>query len=133
AWWPRWLLLLIPVGLPLFAITVFILQKKAVFDIALSEEHLARRRRLIMVSWGIALAGVTSFIHGIAALASEGSFQLQVPWLMGIGGLVTFFGIVNGHFGARVVHATKIDDHFVWLKGVCPEYLAELPPWPAAQ
>lgn len=129
-WTPSWVYLLLIANVLLGAIVILIMQKKAVLRIGLTEERLAGRSRLIMISWSIALAGVVSFFTGIAALASEGSFQPLGPWLIGAGGLAAFFGIINGNFGARIVYATKIDDHFVWLKGVCPEYRAELPPWP---
>lgn len=132
-WAPSWVYWLLLVNVILCVIVALILQKKAVLRIGLTEEQLARRSRLIMISWSIAFVGVISFFTGIAALASEGSFQPLGPWLVGAGGLATFFGIINGNFGARVVYATKIDDHFIWLNGVCPEYLAELPPWPAAR
>ncbi len=130
-WTPSWVYLLLIANFLLGVIVILIMQKKAVLHIGLTEERLAGRRRLIMISWVIALVGVASFFTGIAALASEGSFQPLGPWLLGAGGLAAFFGIINGNFGARVVYATKIDDQFVWIKGVCPEYLAELPPWPA--
>lgn len=129
-WVPSWVYWLLLLNVLLCAIVALVLQKKAVLHIGLTEERLAGRRRLIMISWVIALVGMVSFFTGIAALASEGSFAPLGPWLVGAGGLAAFFGIINGNFGARVVYASKIDDQFVWLKGVCPEYLAELPPWP---
>jgi len=36
-----------------------------------------------------------------------------------------FFGI----FAVRIVVPAKIDDKFVWLKGVNKDYLNELPQW----
>jgi hypothetical protein len=132
-WSPQWVYLLLLVNVILCVIVALILQKKALIHVGQSEGSLAQRRRTIMISWYIALAGVAGFIAGLAALSSEGSVQSIGPWLMGIGGLAAFFAIVYGNFGARVVYPTKIDDNFIWLKGVCPEYLAELPPWPGSR
>ena len=39
-------------------------------------------------------------------------------------------GAIYGLIAARLVTPTRIDDHFVWLRGACGEYLSELPEWP---
>jgi hypothetical protein len=37
---------------------------------------------------------------------------------------------IYGLLAARMVAAKRITDDYVWLKGVHPDYLATLPPWP---
>jgi hypothetical protein len=32
-------------------------------------------------------------------------------------------------FGSRVLVPRRIDEHYVWLSHVSPEYLAEFPDW----
>lgn len=39
-------------------------------------------------------------------------------------------GLVWLVLAARFVKVKKIDDRFVWLKGINREYLATLPAWP---
>ena len=39
-------------------------------------------------------------------------------------------GFLGGLLMARVVVATRITDDYVWIKGVNPEFLAALPPFP---
>jgi hypothetical protein len=44
--------------------------------------------------------------------------------------VVMIGGLCAGNFGARVTHATRIDDQLVWLRGAGPATLAGLPDWP---
>jgi di/tricarboxylate transporter len=57
----------------------------------------------------------------------------QMDWaVFGIplGVIIFFIGCIYGSVCSRMVVQTRIDDHFVWLKGVHPDFLAELPEWP---
>ena len=48
-----------------------------------------------------------------------------------LAGVVFFFvGIIYGQYGSRLVHPKKIDEQFIWLKGVHPDFLAKYPEWP---
>jgi len=45
-------------------------------------------------------------------------------------GLALFVGaVIYGIITIRIVAPAKIDDRFVWLRGVNKEYLNELPAW----
>ena len=71
-----------------------------------------------------------AFVFGIAQLSEPGQ-SIGPPLL--IGGMLVFLGgALYGLLAARMVSPRKIDNDFIWVKGVCPEYLAELPPWPGA-
>jgi hypothetical protein len=49
-----------------------------------------------------------------------------------IAGLVLLFaGILIGAVGSQVLVPKRIDEHFVWLSRVSPDYLAKLPDWNA--
>ena len=47
-----------------------------------------------------------------------------------LGVLVFFGGALYGLIAARMVAPKRISDDYVWLKGVHPDFLAELPVWP---
>jgi hypothetical protein len=51
----------------------------------------------------------------------QGSYGAPLPGL-------AMVGLCQENGVARLVHPSKIDDHYVWLKGVDAAYLAELPP-----
>jgi hypothetical protein len=75
---------------------------------------------------------------------------MLIGWLLFAGGVLgAILGIANDYIGAmvvcllcipvglvwliiaaRVVKVKRIDDRFVWLNGINPDYLAALPPFP---
>ena len=46
------------------------------------------------------------------------------------GVVLGLFAAIYGLIAARMVVAERISDDYVWLKGVHPDFLASLPPWP---
>ncbi len=124
-WHPQWVLLLILINILICAIVAMIMQKKATIYIGLSPEWIARRRTCIMIAWGIAALAIVMFVGGIV-LAQEYD---PAAILIGISPLLLIGAAIYGLVGSRMVAPTKIDDRFVWLKGVCPEFLAKLPEW----
>ncbi|HTN74874.1 MAG TPA: hypothetical protein VL096_06490 [Pirellulaceae bacterium] len=125
-WYPKWLLITLLGGWLPYVILVLVLQKKATIQIGLTEEWLSRRWQRIGIAWGLVLLGFALFAGGIAMLD-------QVEVLGGVMMLSAIFmllgGAIYGLMSARMVYPKKIDDRFVWLQGVAPEYLAELPIW----
>jgi hypothetical protein len=104
-----------------YLIVAMILRKSATVDLGLCEEHSAKRRTYIWISWLLALGGVAGFV--LAMSAHDGTPAL-------IGFLLLLTAIVFGVITSRVVYPSKIDDRFVWLKGVNADYLNQLPAWP---
>jgi hypothetical protein len=126
-WMPRWTLVLAVISVPIFLIVAIILQKKATVHVGLADEWFVRRRLHMLTAWGIVLLTILAYVGGIFLLPGNNSDDLA---LLTIAMIFPILGaIVYGHFAARMVYAKKIDDHFVWLKGVCPEYLVDLPEW----
>ncbi len=66
---------------------------------------------------------VLGIVALLAAIAAEDGVYALIGLLLLLGGAI--YGIVS----ARVVVASKIDNQFVWLKGV-KDYLDSLPVWP---
>lgn len=115
--------LLILINLLVYFIVGMVLRKTAPVEIGLCEKHLARRRRNIWITWLLFVFGVLGFI--MAALAED-----PAPLLLGIGFILA--AIIFAVVSIRVVMPTKIDDKFVWLKGVNKDYLDQFPEWPGA-
>jgi hypothetical protein len=126
AWHHPVILVTILAGLLIYVVLALILTKRATIYIGLSDEWFARRRRTIVIGWTIVLASCAIGVLGCAGVAENDLFSLLI--------LLAFpafmFGAIYGLLGARMVAPTRIDDEFVWLKGVNREFLAELPDWP---
>ena len=55
--------------------------------------------------------------------------MLEEGMLALAGAAFLFGGAIYGCVTLRVVVPTKIDNYFVWLKGVNPNYLEQFPEW----
>jgi hypothetical protein len=117
-------------GLLIYIILAIVLQKRATIYIGLSETWVRKRRWAIFWGWMIALFGVAVTVLSMIIM---GDRHNQMDWaVFGIplGVIIFFIGCIYGSVCSRMVVQTRIDDHFVWLKGVHPDFLAELPEWP---
>lgn len=112
------LYLLIFVSILIYAIVAMVVRKTATVNIGFCPEHLAARKRNLAITWGLGLLAILSFVMG--AMLEDLTFIFAiVPLLLA----TAIYGIVT----LRVVAPTKIDDHYVWLKGVNADYLQEFP------
>lgn len=115
--------LLIFVALLIYLVVALILRKRATVEIGLCERHLAKRRKNILITWLVFSLGVAGLI--MAAVAEDGTYLL-------VGAILLLGAIIYGLVVVRVVVPSKIDDKFVWLRGVNKNYLDLLPQWPGA-
>lgn len=113
--------LIILVAVLIYAIVAMVLRKKATIEVGLCEEHKAQRRTFIWISLLVALGGLGGFV--LAIIAEDGT-----PAFIGL--LLLVAAIIFGARSTRVVYAQKIDDRFVWLRGVNADYLDQFQPWP---
>ncbi|MCA9146448.1 MAG: hypothetical protein H6823_09345 [Planctomycetaceae bacterium] len=113
-------------NLLIYAILALCLQKKATIHIGLTDAWFWKRRRAILIGWGSVFLSIGLFIVAAIGLDSNDSFG----WLMLIAAIWFLVGIIYGLMASRMVTATRIDDTYVWLKGVNREFLADLPYWP---
>jgi hypothetical protein len=111
---------LIFVGVLIYFIVAMLVRKTAIIDVPLCENHLARRRNSLIVGWVLMLLGIIGFVLAIAG---------NEPIFAAIGALAMLFGFVLAISAARTVLPKKIDDRFVWLKGINKDYLDQLPQW----
>jgi hypothetical protein len=110
----------------IYIILALILRKSATIHVGLSDEWFAKRHRAMFVGWLLVLAGIGLFVAGIATIDRSDVF----PWMLVAGPLVFLGGAIYGLLAARMVAAERISDEHVWLKGVHPGFLADLPEWP---
>ena len=108
------------ISILVYAVIALVLRKSATVNLGLCEDHLSIRRRNIAITWVMGLVSV--FCFPVALILEE-------PIALAIGCLLLLATAIYGVVTLRVVVPTKIDDHFVWLKGINPDYLRDLPQW----
>jgi hypothetical protein len=113
--------LLILVAVLIYLIVSLILRKRATVEFGLCERHLAIRRRNMLITWVLFLLGVAGFV--VAVVAENGIYVL-------VGAILLLGALIYGLVVVRVVSPSRIDDKFVWLRGVNKNYLSQLPQWP---
>ncbi|MEP6706292.1 MAG: hypothetical protein ABJC05_02165 [Pyrinomonadaceae bacterium] len=121
SWHHPALYLLLLVGILIYVIIAAILSKRATVDIGLCAGHRRKRRNGMILGWLMFVGGIFVAIIGFAS---------DYP-IVGIIGIVLIpVGLVWLILVARIVTVKKIDDRFVWLKGINRDYLAALPAYP---
>lgn len=113
-------------SLLIYVILALILTKRARIQIGLSEPVFARRRRDIIIAWSLVLLSILVTLAGISILEQHPLAPLAI--ILGI--LLFFIGAIYGLIRARLVSPDRIQGDYIWLKGVHPDVLAPLPPWP---
>ena len=120
--------LTILIGVLIYVILAVILTKRATIQLPLTEEWFARRQRRMLYSWVVGLVCLALLAGGIvlAANADEPGYLLLT--LIGfVGGLIA---LVAGQAAVGLVSPKRMTDEYIWLKGVHPEFLNRLEPWP---
>ena len=118
---PAYLLLLL-CNLLILLVVVLIVRKKAILHIGLCEAHRHQRKVALAVGWTGFLAGVAMIVASVAA---------DSGWLALAGAVILLTGAIWGAVKGRTIAATKIDkEKNVWVSGVNPGWLNELPEWP---
>jgi hypothetical protein len=108
------------ISILVYAVIALVLRKSAVVNIGLCEEHLEIRQRNLAITWILGIAAVLCF--PLAAFLEDGFILL-------LGIVLLLATAIFGTVTLRVVVPTKIDDHFVWIKGITPDYLRDFPQW----
>jgi hypothetical protein len=128
-WHHPWIFALLLLNVIVYVIVANVLAKRATIHIPLTDRFRTRRLKCMGIAWFLVLLSVLSIVLGIYS-----SSDRSLEWLMAISfiscPILLLAGILVGIIGCRMVYPKKIDDHYIWLKGVCKDYLASLPPWP---
>lgn len=121
---PFWFLLLL-INLLLYIIALLFICWKATITVGVCKLHQRKRTRAIVVGWLTALAGIGSMFA--AAVVPDKA----VPIMVITGIVLLLAGVIGGMLGSRILVVERIDNDFVWLSHVSPEYLASFPRWPS--
>lgn len=121
SWHHPALYILVIVGLLIYLIVAMFVRKSITLNLGLCEEHRAKHRRNVLVTWALILLGITGF--PLTIITEDINFMLAGIFLI-------FAGIIFGVVGVRLVSPSMINDKFAWLNGVNKDYLDDLPPWP---
>jgi hypothetical protein len=120
-WHPGWVYLLILPGLLIYAIVALSIQEKATIYVSLCEKHRASRRMNLLIAWGI-------FIASIACFFGAANTRGDLPgYLAGAGTLGILISLIYALYNSRVVTPFKIDPQYVYLKGICPQFVNQFP------
>ncbi len=104
----------------IYLICAIAVRKRAKIEIGVSYKVIAQRKRAIAITWIMELAGIGLFIL---------SLFNNVVWMAVLGLLLIIGGMIWGTVKIPVVAAQRIETDYVWIRGVCQEYLASLPEW----
>jgi hypothetical protein len=119
SWHTPWLYLLLIIAWVIYLIVALVASKKAKIEIGLCDEHRRIRNRDVIIAWLLFALSVGSFV--LAATLTTG-------WPYGLGGVgVLLASLIYSVVRLPMVQAKRIDSEFVWLNGVCKDYMADLP------
>lgn len=104
----------------LYLIVALCIRKTAIINIGVSNEILAQRKKAIFGSWVLGILGLALFVLGCSHSESSGAIIV-----LGIISIIA--GFIWAALRATLVSAGRIDDQYVWIKGVNENYLAEFP------
>jgi hypothetical protein len=132
SWHSQGWYLLIFVSLLIYILVYFLVRWQGRVTVGLCERHRTRRKRAILWGWLASLAGIGLLIAGVGYSDRSRLDSSPLGTIGMVGGLVLLLaGLIGGMIGAQVLVPVRIDKHYIWLKKVSPDYLAELPEWNA--
>jgi hypothetical protein len=109
-----------------YIILALILQKRAIVQMAMTEEWFARRRMRMLIAWGLGLFGI---LLGIGAGVLHETLGEATPLIIFLAFIVALGGLIYGLIACRMITPQRITDQYVWIKGVHPEFLNRLEVW----
>jgi hypothetical protein len=116
------------VGALIYVIVASICTKKATIDVSVSQRVLRKRLIFLIATWVCVFLGVFEFGYAIYATgwaSNPGNIGLMVLFSV----LMFFTAALIYFIGGRIITASKIDDYYIWIKGVNSEYLSGFPQW----
>jgi len=126
SWVPSWVQLTVLLSIPIYLVVYYSMRKQADLAILLCQEHEAKRKKNTMLSWVLVLGGLV-MMPGCLAASDTPRLLLPIFFL----GLASFLAGAILSVNGNIVRLAKMDDNYVWLKKVSPEFLATVPQMPA--
>jgi hypothetical protein len=100
---------------------------RVTFTVGLSEEWRRKRRRAFCWAGGVMILSIAAMVYGLVLFDRGSDSGL---WLLALGLASLLGGLAYGLNASTLVTAKRITRDYFWLKGVHPDFLASLPPWP---
>lgn len=123
-WHTPLLYILVLFNVLIYAVVATLAGKKAYIQIGLCEQHRKKRWIYMACGWGSFIVGILSMVLG----------RSTEHWGVFFIGLVIL--TIGGIFGIRLsamVSTKKITPEYLFVKGVCPEFLDRFPEWPGGE
>lgn len=117
-------------NLLIYVIVAFSVRKQATIYIGLSDRWFRKRRRAILLGWSSALLGLVTFIGSLMIVSDLRVKSEWAGWGILLGVIMMIGGTIYGIYGSQIVAPVRITNDFIWLRGVHPAFLADLPEWP---
>jgi hypothetical protein len=117
-------------GLLIYVILAIVLSKRATIHVGLSEEWFRKRRRTILIGWLLVLFGIAALVASIVVICNSYVVPAWAGWGIPLGLVMFLGGAIYGLIASRMVAPARMTDEYIWLKGVHPDFLADLPLWP---
>lgn len=130
SWHTPWIIVTVFLGgILIYIILAYLMTKSAVIQIPVSNEYRAKRKRAIMISVVFGVLSIIGFLGSLLLLSDRDTVGIGLASM----GACLVFGLIAlgvGSTFSRILKPTKITDTHVWLGGVHPSILAELPELP---
>jgi hypothetical protein len=122
--WHHPALYILVFGAALFYVIIALaLSQRATIDFGICAEHKSRRRMHLNIGLGLLVGGLLMSVLGFA-------YDYPSAGLIGI--LLALVAIVWLVIANKIVNVKKIDERYVWLKGVNAEFLQRFPYLPGS-
>ena len=115
---PSWYLLIL-FNLIIYVVVALCVRWTARISAPICPVHLAKRRIAIFFGWAGSLAGIALIVLGV----NDPDYEICA----GIGGILFLVSLLVGVIKSQLLVPQQIDEHFIWLKKVSPEFLRTLP------
>jgi hypothetical protein len=129
SWHPSGIYLILLLNFVIYLIVALSVRKTATVHLGVAEAILQKRNKRILYSWIAALVGFASFFASLAFATNESGMSSFAMGTFLIAILLILSGSIFGSSASQLVQVNYIGDEYIWLKGVCQEYLAMLPEW----
>lgn len=133
SWFPPWIVVTLFVAWIIFLILALIMTKKAKIDVGVLPEFKQRRRLHMGIGLSAMFVAIFCGIGGIAwAINTDPDVHPAAIVLM-IGGLLGFLAsLIYLNIAPRLFKVKKITDFYVYLQGIHPDVIKQLPQFPFA-
>lgn len=129
-WHQPWIYVFIFVNALLYVLIGLAARRKALVEVPLCAEHIARNRRGIRAAWAAGLLGVVVPFAGGALAEASPAFGTPIAGLALLSLLLIPVGILMGLRFSQPVVPQRIDRDYIWLRRCSEKLLATLPEAP---